>query len=42
MTLEEHFEDDSEDQTCPVCGDIWSGTSCGIPDCDWIIGDTDE
>jgi hypothetical protein len=25
--IEEHFEDDSEDQTCPVCGDIWSGTS---------------
>lgn len=40
-TIKQHFEIDGEediDETCPRCGDMWSGTSCGIPDCGWVTG----
>lgn len=29
-------EIDSEVEYCEVCGDSWSGTSCGFPDCGWL------
>lgn len=28
-------EIDSEVEYCEVCGDSWSGTSCGFDDCGW-------
>lgn len=34
--------DDYEYETCPECGEVWSGTSCGIPNCGWVIGDKNE
>lgn len=34
--------DDYEYETCPECGETWSGTSCGISNCGWIVGDKDE
>ena len=39
--IKEHFGIDGEediDETCPRCGDTWSGTSCGISDCGWVTG----
>jgi hypothetical protein len=38
--LEEHFgvETDDEVEYCPKCNAEWSGTSCGLPDCGWIVG----
>jgi hypothetical protein len=24
---------------CPKCNEEWSGTSCGIPNCGWIVGE---
>ena len=37
----EHFgiETDDEVEYCPKCDAEWSGTSCGLPDCGWIVGD---
>ena len=26
---------DTKVERCPVCGDEWSGTSCGADDCGW-------
>lgn len=37
--LRRHFEiPDATNDTCPRCGDSWSGTSCGIPECGWVTG----
>lgn len=38
--IRQHFgiESEVDDETCPKCGDTWSGTSCGIPGCGWIKG----
>ena len=34
------MESDLYEETCPKCGIIDSGTSCGIgPECGWITGD---
>lgn len=42
--LKEHFGVETVDEVeyCPKCDAEWSGTSCGIPDCGWIIGANDE
>jgi hypothetical protein len=44
--IEEHFgvesdddEYDDEVEYCPKCNEGWSGTSCGIDDCGWIVGE---
>ena len=39
--LEKHFVDETDDEVeyCPKCNAEWSGTSCGIPACGWIVGD---
>jgi hypothetical protein len=31
-------EYDDEVEYCPKCNEEWSGTSCGIDDCGWIVG----
>ena len=38
--LLEHFGLDSEDEIeyCPSCNAEWSGTSCGLDNCGWIVG----
>jgi len=38
--IREHFgvETDDEVEYCPKCDAEWSGTSCGLPDCGWIVG----
>jgi hypothetical protein len=38
--LEKHFEVDvdREVEYCPKCNAEWSGTSCGLDDCGWIVG----
>jgi hypothetical protein len=41
--IRDHFgvEQDSEEdsnETCPRCGVEWSGTSCGLPECGWVVG----
>jgi len=35
-----HFgvETDDEVEYCPKCNAEWSGTSCGLEDCGWIVG----
>lgn len=45
--LERHFGvevecDQEEQETCPRCGDIDSGTSCGIPNCGWKIEEQEK
>lgn len=44
--MKEHFgvesdddEYDDEVEYCPKCNEEWSGTSCGIDDCGWIVGE---
>ena len=39
-TIKEHFGFDSEDEVeyCPRCNAEWSGTSCGLDNCGWIVG----
>jgi hypothetical protein len=39
--LKKHFGLDSEDEVeyCPSCNAEWSGTSCGLDNCGWIVGD---
>ena len=38
--IDEHFgvETDDEVEYCPKCNAEWSGTSCGLDDCGWIVG----
>ncbi len=38
--LIEHFgaETDDEVEYCPACNAEWSGTSCGLDNCGWIVG----
>jgi hypothetical protein len=38
--LKKHFGLDSEDDVeyCPSCNAEWSGTSCGLDNCGWIVG----
>jgi hypothetical protein len=38
--LLEHFGLDSENEVeyCPRCNAEWSGTSCGLDNCGWIVG----
>jgi hypothetical protein len=38
--LKKHFGLDSEDKVeyCPRCNAEWSGTSCGLDNCGWIVG----
>ncbi len=31
-------ETDDEVEYCPKCNAEWSGTSCGLDDCGWIVG----
>lgn len=31
--------DDDKVEYCPKCNEEWSGTSCGIPNCGWIVGE---
>lgn len=35
--VEQDLDEDS-DETCPRCGVEWSGTSCGLPECGWVVG----
>ena len=35
--VEKDSEEDSN-ETCPRCGEEWSGTSCGLPECGWVVG----
>ena len=35
--VEQDLEEDSN-ETCPRCGVKWSGTSCGLPECGWVVG----
>jgi len=39
--LKKHFGLDSKDEVeyCPSCNAEWSGTSCGLDNCGWIVGD---
>jgi hypothetical protein len=39
--LKKHFGLDSKDEVeyCPRCNAEWSGTSCGLDNCGWIVGD---
>lgn len=40
--IEYHFYGEVDDKEyCPTCGAEWSGTSCGIDDCGWIVGDVE-
>jgi hypothetical protein len=38
--LKKHFGLDSKDEVeyCPSCNAEWSGTSCGLDNCGWIVG----
>jgi hypothetical protein len=38
--LKKHFGLDSENEVeyCPRCNAEWSGTSCGLDNCGWIVG----
>jgi hypothetical protein len=48
LTLDEqiksHFYETEGDEVeiCPRCGAEWSGTSCGLLNCGWVVGDDEQ
>lgn len=41
-SIAKHFGIDGQQDEikfCPLCGEEWSGTSCGLDDCGWILNE---